>query len=94
MLSEWVMCICNRDFYCTQSTAGPGPVPEGVQEDEEKAASSGDGGQQQRGWQWTVEHIVYPALRGMFRPPGRFATDKSVVQIADLHELYKVFERC
>ncbi len=43
---------------------------------------------------WTVEHIVYPALRHMFAPPARFATDKSIVQIADLHDLYKVFERC
>lgn len=48
----------------------------------------------QQGWKWIVEHIVYPALRGMFVPPGRFLADRSVVQIADLHELYKVFERC
>ncbi len=43
---------------------------------------------------WTVEHVVYPALRGMLAPPPRFASDKAVVQIADLHDLYKVFERC
>ena len=44
-------------------------------------------------WQWTREHVLLPALR-QFSPPCSMATSGCVLQIADLHELYKVFERC
>jgi hypothetical protein len=37
-----------------------------------------------------VEHVVYPAVRLMFAPPRALATDGTLLQIADLHELYKV----
>lgn len=45
-------------------------------------------------WQWTVEHIIYPTLKKNFLPPRKFAEDNTIVQIASLPELYKVFERC
>ena len=45
-------------------------------------------------WQWNREHVLLPALRQYFSPPNTMATNGSVLQIADLHELYKVFERC
>ena len=45
-------------------------------------------------WKWTVEHVIFPALRSDFLPPKKMATDGSLLQIADLHDLYKVFERC
>jgi len=45
-------------------------------------------------WQWSREHILLPALGLYFSPPNIMATNGSVLQIADLHELYKVFERC
>ena len=45
-------------------------------------------------WQWTVEHVIFPALRTDFIPPRKMAEDGSILQIADLHDLYKVFERC
>ena len=47
-----------------------------------------------RPWRWTVEHVVFPALRTEFVPQKKMATDGSLLQIADLHDLYKVFERC
>ncbi|XP_031570425.1 DNA mismatch repair protein Mlh1-like [Actinia tenebrosa] len=45
-------------------------------------------------WQWTVEHVLSPALRTGLVPPARFAEDGTLLQIANLTELYKVFERC
>uniref|UniRef100_A0A8C0YK42 DNA mismatch repair protein MLH1 n=2 Tax=Cyprinus carpio TaxID=7962 RepID=A0A8C0YK42_CYPCA len=45
-------------------------------------------------WQWKVEHLIFKALRNLFSPPKHFSEDGSVLQIASLPELYKVFERC
>lgn len=45
-------------------------------------------------WKWTVEHVVFPALRTLLFPPSPFAEDSSILQIANLPDLYKVFERC
>uniref|UniRef100_A0A671LGG6 DNA mismatch repair protein MLH1 n=1 Tax=Sinocyclocheilus anshuiensis TaxID=1608454 RepID=A0A671LGG6_9TELE len=45
-------------------------------------------------WQWKVEHVLFKALRTLFSPPKHFSEDGSVLQIASLPELYKVFERC
>nr|QFU95812.1 mutL-like protein 1 transcript variant X2 [Carassius auratus red var. x Cyprinus carpio allotetraploid] len=45
-------------------------------------------------WQWKVEHVIFKALRTLFSPPKHFSEDGSVLQIASLPELYKVFERC
>lgn len=45
-------------------------------------------------WKWTIEHVIYAALKKNFLPPKSFAEDATVLQIAKLPELYKVFERC
>ncbi len=45
-------------------------------------------------WQWTTEHVFLPALRSRLTPPCSMAQDGTILQIANLHELYKVFERC
>ncbi|XP_033104160.1 DNA mismatch repair protein Mlh1-like [Anneissia japonica] len=45
-------------------------------------------------WKWTIEHVVYPALRDLLIPPHSFIENASVLQIANLPDLYKVFERC
>nr|XP_055026801.1 DNA mismatch repair protein Mlh1 [Misgurnus anguillicaudatus] len=45
-------------------------------------------------WQWKVEHVLFKALRTLFSPPKHFSEDGSVLQIASLPDLYKVFERC
>ncbi|KAM3862566.1 DNA mismatch repair protein Mlh1 [Diretmus argenteus] len=45
-------------------------------------------------WRWKVEHIIFKAFRSLFSPPKRFSEDGSVLQIANLPDLYKVFERC
>lgn len=45
-------------------------------------------------WKWVIEHVIYAALRKNFLPPKIFAEDATVLQIAKLPDLYKVFERC
>ena len=45
-------------------------------------------------WRWTVEHVIFPALRSDLVAQKNMASDGSLLQIADLHDLYKVFERC
>lgn len=45
-------------------------------------------------WRWKVEHVVFKAFRSLFSPPKDFSEDGSVLQIANLPDLYKVFERC
>ncbi|XP_055358400.1 DNA mismatch repair protein Mlh1 [Betta splendens] len=45
-------------------------------------------------WRWKVEHIIFKAFRTLFSPPKEFSEDGSVLQIANLPDLYKVFERC
>ena len=45
-------------------------------------------------WQWTVEHVLFPAFRTGLVPPSRFSENGTLLQIANLPDLYKVFERC
>lgn len=45
-------------------------------------------------WRWSVEHVIFKALRSLFSPPRSFSEDGTVLQIANLPDLYKVFERC
>lgn len=44
--------------------------------------------------QWLLRHVLFPALKVSFTPPRRLATDGSVTQVANLENLYKIFERC
>uniref|UniRef100_A0A4W3I8H1 DNA mismatch repair protein MLH1 n=1 Tax=Callorhinchus milii TaxID=7868 RepID=A0A4W3I8H1_CALMI len=45
-------------------------------------------------WKWTVEHVVSKAFRTRLLPPKRFTEDGTILQLANLPDLYKVFERC
>lgn len=49
---------------------------------------------EQENWRWMVEHVIYPAMRKSLLPPQHFAQDTTFLQIANLTDLYKVFERC
>ncbi|TDL24592.1 DNA mismatch repair protein MutL [Rickenella mellea] len=42
---------------------------------------------------WQIQHVVFPALRGHLVAP-RSLLDRDVVQVANLPDLYRVFERC
>uniref|UniRef100_A0AAQ4NQ76 DNA mismatch repair protein Mlh1 C-terminal domain-containing protein n=1 Tax=Gasterosteus aculeatus aculeatus TaxID=481459 RepID=A0AAQ4NQ76_GASAC len=45
-------------------------------------------------WRWKLEHVICKALRSLLSPPKSFSEDGTVLQIANLPDLYKVFERC
>ncbi|XP_054455981.1 DNA mismatch repair protein Mlh1 [Anoplopoma fimbria] len=45
-------------------------------------------------WRWKVEHVIFKAFRTLLSPPKNFSEDGTVLQIANLPDLYKVFERC
>ena len=41
-----------------------------------------------------LRHTLFPAFRRLLMPPREFATERTVVQLASLDRLYRVFERC
>ena len=45
-------------------------------------------------WKFTTEHILFPQFKSFFIPDKTVTTNGSILQVADLHDLYKVFERC
>ncbi|KAH9896948.1 DNA mismatch repair protein MutL [Cubamyces lactineus] len=42
---------------------------------------------------WQIQHILFPAMARYLVPP-KSLLDRDVVQVADLPDLYRVFERC
>ncbi|XP_071802994.1 DNA mismatch repair protein Mlh1-like isoform X1 [Asterias amurensis] len=64
------------------------------QDQESSAPSSTESTMPSYNWRWTIEHIIYPAFKSILLPPKSSAEDASVLQIANLPDLYKVFERC
>lgn len=70
-------------FYSLGATSPQDPGPE-----ISKEAESHD--QAQR---WQIQHVLFPAMRHYLQPP-KSLLDRDVVQVASLHDLYKVFERC
>ncbi|KAB7500436.1 DNA mismatch repair protein Mlh1 [Armadillidium nasatum] len=49
---------------------------------------------QNENWKWKIEHLIYPALKKYLKPSQTFAMDTTFLQVANLPDLYKVFERC
>ena len=43
---------------------------------------------------WQMEHLILSEFKKGFCVPKEFTLDKTVIQIASLEKLYKVFERC
>jgi DNA mismatch repair protein MLH1 len=76
-------------FYAMQPPPPESPPP---------AAAAGDVPPQQsaavRAHERAVAHLLLPALRQYLRPPAAFAADGTVLQVACLEQLYRVFERC
>ena len=60
---------------------------EGNNNDNESAAESK--------WKSSIEHAVFGnAKRHLTHPPKSMGEDGTFVQVADLPDLYRVFERC
>ena len=57
------------------------------------AASSEQMQDAQKAMLWQVQHILFPAMARYLVPP-KSLLDHHVVQVADLPDLYRVFERC
>lgn len=53
-----------------------------------------DAKQNEKDWEWITEHVVYPAIKDYFIPPKSFLENAAILEIANLPNLYKVFERC
>ncbi|GJP55119.1 hypothetical protein CLOM_g14106 [Closterium sp. NIES-68] len=47
-----------------------------------------------RQWEWSIQHVLLPALKFFLKPPRRMARDGTFIKIASLENLYKIFERC
>ena len=72
-------------FYSVREVAGRSPRYDTGQHG--GAAEAGD-------WRRAVEHLVYPAIKRLLLPPTSCLNDRTIVQVANLPDLYKVFERC
>lgn len=42
---------------------------------------------------WQIEHVLFPVMRKYLQAP-RNLLDRDVLQVANLPDLYRVFERC
>ncbi|XP_063046973.1 DNA mismatch repair protein Mlh1 [Engraulis encrasicolus] len=82
-----------RKEYTLDTDTQPQQDESGVSE---VGAGSGEGVEAgpSLSWRWQVEHLVFKGFRTLFSPPTHFSDDGSVLQIANLPDLYKVFERC
>lgn len=78
-------------------------------QDGERGAAEADPSQASASWQppadapppshqeslhWQLQHALFPAMRTGLVAPREFADDTTVVQIAALERLYRIFERC
>ena len=45
-------------------------------------------------WKWITEFILYPEFKSRFYPSKNLLDNGSILQIADLTNLYTIFERC
>jgi DNA mismatch repair protein MLH1 len=61
---------------------GPGPGGEETQEKEREKSE-----------RWQIEHVLFPCFR-KYLVPNHGLIGQDVIEIANLPELYKVFERC
>lgn len=68
-------------FFYVSEPLIDGPASDGQVDDTHKAML------------WQVQHVLFPAMARYLVPP-KTLLDRNVVQVADLPELYRVFERC
>lgn len=47
-----------------------------------------------RDWKTVVETVLYPAMKSKLLPPEIFDDSNMIMKLTDVHDLYKVFERC
>ena len=89
------------DFYSVEMShvpnhRDPGLVSKGEGAEAEAEDAGEDAGLDQvlRGEEHVIQHVIFPALRTQLKPSTKRATDATIVQVASLEKLYKIFERC
>ncbi|XP_048755087.2 DNA mismatch repair protein Mlh1-like [Ostrea edulis] len=80
-------CRETSEFYCFKPSLFQDQKKDSTDPQEEESGSK-------KSWKWVVEHVLFSAFRNLLFPPKTFAEDSSILQIANLPDLYKVFERC
>lgn len=45
-------------------------------------------------YKWQIEHLIFPTLKSQFIALKSIAENGHVIQIANLPDLYRIFERC
>jgi DNA mismatch repair protein MLH1 len=45
-------------------------------------------------YKWQIEHLIFPTLKSQFVAPKSITENGHVLQIANLPDLYRIFERC
>ena len=68
-------------------------VPEPLLDERLEADSDGQAKDTHKATMWQIQHVLFPAMARYVVPP-KTLLDRDVVQVADLPELYRVFERC
>lgn len=67
----------------------PGPLPLVTPD----ALLSQEKQAQEKAEMWQIEHVLFPSMRKYLEAP-KTLLDRDVVEVANLPDLYKVFERC
>ncbi|KXS20066.1 mutL-like protein 1, colon cancer, nonpolyposis type 2 [Gonapodya prolifera JEL478] len=57
-------------------------------------SSTGRDANANQSYSWTVEHVVFPAIRTFLIAPKSWSKGGEILEIANLPDLYKCFERC
>ncbi|CAI7878570.1 unnamed protein product [Closterium sp. NIES-53] len=76
------------------TVAGGGEVGVSEEGGSEEGMSEAEVEAMWRQWEWSIQHVLLPALKFFLKPPKRMARDGSFIKIASLENLYKIFERC
>lgn len=91
------LALALADLYAVHPLLPPSSPGEAEGEGGLDQASRGGESQEEgerRAREWSVQHVILPALR-LFLKPGRHrAGDGSLVELTRLETLYRIFERC
>ncbi|KAI9063549.1 DNA mismatch repair protein MutL [Trametes sanguinea] len=66
---------------------------DGVQDRRETTTADPEAANARKAVLWQIQHVLFPAMARYMTPP-KSLLDRDVVQVADLPDLYRVFERC
>ncbi|KAJ2961592.1 hypothetical protein NQZ79_g3184 [Umbelopsis isabellina] len=89
-------------FYSAEPPLREDEMPEEPDQDHpmtENSAAQTSYEKEHKNYLWQVEHLIFPALKYQFAAPKSLTASSGpgsghVVQLADLPDLYKIFERC